>query len=1232
MKKLSFLIASIVVLLTVGIFTSQAVSYDADNFTNLNFDFGRYVEDDVYKYKCNKTNYTCSKVKVSSLSSSTSSDLYDTESECKSKCKAIAVDKSYTEYTGGISTDWWTSDDDEDDYTKEDSWSYTEKTNDGLSGWDFTFGGDDKEDKGNKTNLNEFSDPSNSLGFDLFSWGNDVKKEGIISLNTDVVTDPFASSLDSTKGDSIYPTENKQTTNIFDTLLKSLGIGEESFYPMGDQAGEELSFDLEVSPTEITNKKEAKVKIKWDAEDKFEKCEITYSVTDDWSRKTGIKTKGEKTINIEYDSLRLRETDNKKTITIRIKCTSKEGKSVTETEKVIFHKLNEGGGEEDEDTSIEFTATSPKKTEGKQEWKSNLEWKATGYSECKFEEVKNVLDLTTESLTSGKKEVTFSSEGDYTLKIVCTKEDKTDSKQLTISIKEEEKLSYDAKDKISNNCTLKFTDSKGLFNETKGEDEDGNETIMFSANVTFSCTGDRIKDDPKKIIPGYDVRDIKYGVYLESYDDRGKKSLIECSTKDGSKIFSEPEPFENQTLRCAPSGNTLAIILEWAKQKRSIKPVAYVEFKTYEMTGFYHGEEHVERLTLSGKTIEGKWSGKGNEEKECNLNIQLFDPKDENYLEFRDYNGGTISIKVKSEYENHNLNVNTEPITINRSNDNYTASYPAGINTTDKDIIYDINLKCYNSDTDFKTQSIKVVVPKNDSKGLKKICLANKCDFEAGLGGQITLYQKDGKITHSSDLEFSFKVTNGCNLNTFQKTFGRVSVDNKAINPDFTVWKGETERKAVFENVWSLLPEKTKENIEKTFEEYINVDGVPVTFFTEVWSTFDEDLARLDEDGKKLNCNWTDKLPKKVIFVLDKTDDNTGTKPKEDNDGTKPKEDNTGTKPKDDNTGTKPKTDTIQEIFKLSASKTNLKVGENFDYYFEGELPNNAEDVECNLIFTETTGESYNHSKLKNFDFESFKTKLSLKGWSFIVSGKWWEQVRCEDKNGNKYYSNTIEFNVIEENNDNTKKEPTLKISTEKDYYEVRELFKLNIDSKDIPDNAKCKWIFNKKVIQSGDFSKIRNYLFTKTEESYDEIQLSCYVEEMNDFFRSNVLTIQIKNKQETVPIVNTSKITFTCIGCEQCKYFSAIPTWRKDRSKEKEIIFSPNLKDYEVELPVGRVKDWTLRFLNCDPTPTIIKNDYNWKVFAGRNLQPPDIIGTFIRDISIGVKNLGTVEIEIKK
>jgi hypothetical protein len=67
--------------------------------------------------------------------------------------------------------------------------------------------------------------------------------------------------------------------------------------------------------------------------------------------------------------------------------------------------------------------------------------------------------------------------------------------------------------------------------------------------------------------------------------------------------------------------------------------------------------------------------------------------------------------------------------------------------------------------------------------------------------------------------------------------------------------------------------------------------------------------------------------------------------------------------------------------------------------------------------------------------------------------------------------------------------------------------------------------------------------LFTKTEESYDEIQLSCYVEEMNDFFRSNVLTIQIKNKQETVPIVNTSKITFTCIGCEQCKYFSAIPT-----------------------------------------------------------------------------------------
>ena len=1229
MKKLSLLIASIVVLLTVGIFTSQAVSNNAGSFNNLNFDFGRYVQDDVYKYKCDKTTYTCNKVKVSSLSTSTLSGLYDTESECKSNCKKVTGSSSYTEYTGGVNTDWW-SDNDDDEEEATPGYSYTDTAiGNGLSGWDLSFGGD--EDDNNNSNITQFSNPTSKLGFDLFDWGNKDKEDPITWTKTDTAINPFGNSVDPING-SIDPIKTEQSTNIFEKFLKTLGfdtsVETSEFSPMTEGTGEGDSFEFSVKPLVIKNKEKETITIKWDAEDNFTECSIPWTgIAGKWARATTIGTKGEKKITINYKDITFTEEGGKKQIKIKIKCENKDT-SKTEEKIIQFYKP-ETGDEEPADTQIRFTATTPNK-EG-EKWKSTLEWEAKEYTKCESKKVEKVGGWPPkEVLTTGIQEVTFDEEGFYIFEMKCTKEDDTsDIQKLEVKIEEEkETLSIEDKWNISNNCKIEFEKdfSGDFFEEILGKDEDGKDVIKeYKTTVKFSCTGNEIKPGGD----GYDVRDIKYGIYIDSKYSGGKK-WIECSTEEGPEKFEGKNPKDTKSLTCELSVKDAKTVNGWIAQGWTVNPVAYVEYKTYEMDGFHHGEEHTTRLTLVGKNINSKFSTTDDGDKECSLNLQLFDPAEDNYLKFRDSEGGTVEMKIKSNgYKTRSLNVNEKPIVIN-STEKDTYTYIAEPNKTNKNIVYEVKLTCKNDNNDFETKTQKFVVP---APSLEERCNANKCTFKTGLGGQVILYQKDGKITHSSDLAFEFGVTNKekCELKeTFQNTFGRVSVDNKGIEPDYTIDMDSKERKVSFENVWSLLPEKTQENIQNTFDQYVNADGVPVTFYVEVWSTFDEDAARASEEGKNLNCKWTGKLPKEVKFILDKS------KEKDTNDSTNPEDGNSEGADGFEVT----RNDILAACEKVNenSSPENIENLNNLISNFEGagldldDLKSINEDVAQAL--SNFKGEFFNLSGLKSINknvaqaLSNFKRYyLALDGLTSINEDV--AQALCPIKN--KIFSNDNVEKTLEDICKDTPTGNTSSILEIKlvgnniikagDSYEVK-ITKFN----NIPEGSYCWWDNRSETNEEIGMSIKNNKMnvgqqetFDKSNNKYDNVSLICDV---------NGKEI----KSNTIILKTVLTVKFTCIGCEQCKSFSAIPTWRKDRSKEKEIILSSNPKHYEVELPAGRVKDWTLRFLDCEPTPKIIKNDYNWKVFGGVNLQPPDIMGTFIKDISIGSKNLGTVEIEIKK
>ncbi len=920
MKKLSFLIASIVVLLTVGIFTSQAVSYNAGNFTNLNFDFGRYVEDDVYKYKCNKTNYTCSKVKVSSLSAGTSSDLYDTESECKSKCKAIAVDKSYTEYTGGISTDWWTSDDDEDDYTKEDSWSYTEKTNDGLSGWDFTFGGNDKEDKGNKTNLNEFSDPSNSLGFDLFSWGDDVKKDGITSLKTDVVTNPFTSGFDFTAGDDVDSSGTKQTTNIFTNILESLGFKEK-----------EIGFDSTVIDDKDLPETD-------EEEDDNNEGDITFS-----ANPSKTYTKGES-----------------------IKITIKNKPKVPKNHEFYFWY----------DLKVDWKDTIDDDSD-------DLLKEANAINTDSFEiPTKDYykIEITLKASTKGPYPKYEYKE--YTSETVVLTLDKQENKDI---------------DGITNDCYLEITKLNPNTNRLTSEN-------AKDVEVTFrlKCTKDKIDVKPLSVSAYIDVP----GLYTID------KDIFQCDTQkfDGKSIYKEGTEY---TVTCPEEVVAAALEKQGDNDTRTRYLMVDMYYKTNKKTGHNYGEEYTARFTSTRNKVIGTATGDGGgNQNDRNMEIEATVNPGDNRT-FKNCDGGKVTIKWSSNgYDECEIS-SEKLLYIQGEGKEGSKEFSIYKNASEEPAHYTIKLECsYSEGEKTKTdeKSVQINVPKcegseppqDGEETIKEKCDKNKCSTTYGLGKQIILRQVNDKIVNASKLKFNVKIgEDTCDLDVFQKTFARILVDGKIIQ-DITI-PNTKEREFTFGNIWEQLSETTRNNISDTLIKY-NYDGAAVNFTLESWGTFD------DTKGKAWNCNWN-REAQKVVFVLDKTNDNTGTKPKT-------------TDTTSETNGTESKTDTSQEIFKLRASKINLEVGEKYKYDLEGNLPKDAKDVKCDFI-SKVEGAEYILKDLNQTSFESLKKIIERDGWTWEFPGKASNQVRCQDKDGNKYYSNWIEFNITKKEENNAQKNIT---------------------------------------------------------------------------------------------------------------------------------------------------------------------------------------------------------------
>jgi len=134
------------------------------------------------------------------------------------------------------------------------------------------------------------------------------------------------------------------------------------------------------------------------------------------------------------------------------------------------------------------------------------------------------------------------------------------------------------------------------------KDVKGNPALVnnISSSLVFSCNGTKLEDKGVDTAIGYDARPIEYGLYIDVYnkDSFGKVSIPCGSTLQENADRDIVNASETRNPTCDPSSlGDKSTILNALNNNQVVRVVGYVDYKTYEITGFYHGKEHTERLT-----------------------------------------------------------------------------------------------------------------------------------------------------------------------------------------------------------------------------------------------------------------------------------------------------------------------------------------------------------------------------------------------------------------------------------------------------------------------------------------------------------------------------------------------------------------------------------------------------------------------------------------------------------
>jgi hypothetical protein len=193
----------------------------------------------------------------------------------------------------------------------------------------------------------------------------------------------------------------------------------------------------------------------------------------------------------------------------------------------------------------------------------------------------------------------------------------------------------------------------------------------LNAQLVFACNGNKLEDKGSSTSVGYDARPFEYGLYIDVYNKNnpGKKSYPCEPTvkKSGNTIVEKSETEElscdmtkfnkEETITGADGKEQKIIknpILEAIKDKQVVKVVGYVDYKTYEITGFHHGQEHTVTLTNTTDRL-GVGTGptppppssppSGNGDKKMELEVTVNNPNGTDSRTFKDCKGGKINVK-----------------------------------------------------------------------------------------------------------------------------------------------------------------------------------------------------------------------------------------------------------------------------------------------------------------------------------------------------------------------------------------------------------------------------------------------------------------------------------------------------------------------------------------------------------------------------------------------------------
>lgn len=807
MKKTLLLFLSLAIILTIGIFTVKAVDYTTTGSFNFNnFNLNSYVQNEVYKYKCDATAGTCSKVKVASINTS---DYFDTESECKTKCKKTSASSySYTD-TGFNSLNFNSLSNNTDNKPAGSGNNYgtanTGGTASGLSGFNWTVSSAPTTTKA-QYNVTQGTAISGLNFNNSVSGNNQTVQNNATGLNnsTNFTTGSSLFGTGVTFKDQATPQAQQGTGNFFTNLLSGLGFGGDKAIPNstvelpGDGTTDDnptppepeevdgtISFTYSPSKT-YANGETIKVKVtKKPTAGKNDSFAFWYDLKVDWKntpnntdddvvRGSNAITKDE--FEIKTDGYyRIELTLKASTTGPSPKYAYKEYESKTVV-LTLDEKKSEVSDTIQNDCSLDIVKFEPSTkgiikvdTENPKDVNVTFELKCTSFEKSKFDvrptKVSAYIDIP--ALHTQDKEV-----------VEC---------QTT-------------------GITRKNSTEYGLY--TKG------------TQYTITCSKNIFANLPKDARNKFLMVDMYYKTNKKDGFHNGEEYEARfISMQDRVTVTTDGKEPPKQD-----EGSERTITLNAVLNPSSKDP------RTFE--------------TSKGGKVNVTWTSKGYDA--CNLSSDT--------LVYIDGTGNIDKAGKEGKTEfNVGQNTKSEPI---HHKINLTCSYlkdPATPVKETKTIQINVPAKEGASETETPTDPEK-------EKSWGEKCQSSKCSSTYALGSQIALKMNNGKVLNASNFKFAVKIGgDACDLNVFQKTFARLKIDGKIIQ-DVTISHNTKEREFNFGNIWEQLSDTTKKNIEETLKKY---DGAPVNFYMEAWSTFDEEKAKTN---KNVNCNWKSEVFK-VTFV-----------------------------------------------------------------------------------------------------------------------------------------------------------------------------------------------------------------------------------------------------------------------------------------------------------------------------------------------------------------------------